>query len=366
VGKDNGRARATIGIDIGGTKSLYALFDDKFEVLAEEKLPTHPEKGGTKAFTRALTGAVEALLAEARRRGLEVRAVGAGCAGEIDLAQGVVRSSPNLGFLDGYALRSRLGKLTGSRVFVLNDVQAGLYGEFRMGAARKARHVIGVFLGTGVGGALLIDGRLHLGASLSDLEWTINAYSLVFGCLMLTGAALGDRFGRRRMYVSGLLVFVLGSALAALAPSVGLLIAARVVQGAGAAIVGRTRQRLDGRVQDLDRVEGLFPRVALQRSGAEGADRVGERVHQAGHRQRLRHAQRQLDVVDDRVGAHFGVATGGLGAAGGGAVHVGHLGARVGGRDGDEANVPHEAQRLAEADRRSAAERHDGVGAERV
>src|ERR1700685_1370261 len=56
----------------------------------------------------------------------------------------------------------------------------------------------------------------HLGASLADLEWTINAYNLVFGCLMLTGAALGDRFGRRRMYVLGLLVVVLGSGVGAL------------------------------------------------------------------------------------------------------------------------------------------------------
>jgi EmrB/QacA subfamily drug resistance transporter len=79
--------------------------------------------------------------------------------------------------------------------------------------------------------------RTQFGASLSDLEWTINAYSLTFGCLMLTGAALGDRFGRRRMYATGLLVFVLGSALAALAPSAGLLIAARVVQGAGGAVL---------------------------------------------------------------------------------------------------------------------------------
>jgi EmrB/QacA subfamily drug resistance transporter len=79
--------------------------------------------------------------------------------------------------------------------------------------------------------------RTQLGASLPDLEWTINAYSLAFGCLMLTGAALGDRFGRRRMYAAGLLVFVLGSALAALAPNASLLIAARVVQGAGGAIL---------------------------------------------------------------------------------------------------------------------------------
>jgi EmrB/QacA subfamily drug resistance transporter len=79
--------------------------------------------------------------------------------------------------------------------------------------------------------------QTHLGASLADLEWTINAYNLVFGCLMLTGAALGDRFGRRRMYVLGLVVFVLGSALAALSPGTGTLITARVVQGAGAALL---------------------------------------------------------------------------------------------------------------------------------
>ena len=75
--------------------------------------------------------------------------------------------------------------------------------------------------------------QARLGASLADLEWTINAYNLVFGCLMLTGAALGDRFGRRRMYVTGLVTFVAGSAVAALAPGTGVLIGGRVIQGAG-------------------------------------------------------------------------------------------------------------------------------------
>ncbi|MEU9212953.1 MFS transporter [Streptomyces sp. NPDC048415] len=79
--------------------------------------------------------------------------------------------------------------------------------------------------------------RADFGASLSDLEWTINAYNLVFACLTPTGAALGDRFGRRRMYVAGLAVFTLASALAALAGGPGQLIAARVVQGAGAAVL---------------------------------------------------------------------------------------------------------------------------------
>jgi EmrB/QacA subfamily drug resistance transporter len=79
--------------------------------------------------------------------------------------------------------------------------------------------------------------RLDLAASLPDLEWTVNVYNLAFACLLLTGAALGDRFGRRRMFAIGLSVFTAASAAAALSPSVGALIAARAMQGAGAALV---------------------------------------------------------------------------------------------------------------------------------
>src|SRR3954470_8605630 len=79
--------------------------------------------------------------------------------------------------------------------------------------------------------------RADLGATIQSLEWTVNAYTLTFAVLLLTGAALGDRFGRRRMFVIGLGLFTLASAGAALAPSTGALIAARALQGAGAAIV---------------------------------------------------------------------------------------------------------------------------------
>jgi EmrB/QacA subfamily drug resistance transporter len=79
--------------------------------------------------------------------------------------------------------------------------------------------------------------RLDLHASLQSLEWTVNAYNLAFACLLLTGAALGDRFGRRRMYVLGLLLFTGASAGAAVSPSADALIAARAMQGAGAAII---------------------------------------------------------------------------------------------------------------------------------
>jgi EmrB/QacA subfamily drug resistance transporter len=79
--------------------------------------------------------------------------------------------------------------------------------------------------------------RKDLDASLSGLEWTVNAYTLTFAVLLITGAALGDRFGRKRMFAIGLVVFTLGSAAAALAPSIEVLIAARAVQGLGGAIV---------------------------------------------------------------------------------------------------------------------------------
>lgn len=79
--------------------------------------------------------------------------------------------------------------------------------------------------------------RADLGATLADLEWTINGYNLVFACLMLTGAALGDRYGRRRMYVAGVLVFTAASAAAALSGSTEALIVSRILQGAGGAVL---------------------------------------------------------------------------------------------------------------------------------
>jgi len=79
--------------------------------------------------------------------------------------------------------------------------------------------------------------RRSLHSSLAGLEWTVNAYTLTFAVLLLTGAALGDRFGRRRLFVIGMAIFTLGSVAAALAPSIGALVAARAVQGLGGAIV---------------------------------------------------------------------------------------------------------------------------------
>jgi len=79
--------------------------------------------------------------------------------------------------------------------------------------------------------------RLDLGASVEQLEWTVNAYNLSFAVLLITGTGIGDRYGRRKLYALGLGLFAAASAACALAPDVGWLIAARAVQGAGAALL---------------------------------------------------------------------------------------------------------------------------------
>lgn len=79
-----------------------------------------------------------------------------------------------------------------------------------------------------------------LRASMATLEWTVNAYSLASAAGIITAAALGDRFGRRRIFVLGLSLFTAASAACALALSAGFLIAARAIQGIGGAMVTPT------------------------------------------------------------------------------------------------------------------------------
>ena len=152
-----------LGIDIGGTKTLFGLFDENFELVAEVRIRTRADN--EKAFSRSLAASVDTLLRQADRKGLTVVGVGVGCAGSIDRETGALKVSPNIPFLKGYPLKKRLTELTGTPVFIGNDVHMGLYGEQQLGAAKGLKHVLGVFFGTGIGGAVIIDGKLYEGVN---------------------------------------------------------------------------------------------------------------------------------------------------------------------------------------------------------
>lgn len=150
-----------LGVDLGGTKILAGLFDSDLKPIARAKQPTNSEEGGPAVFNR-LVGAVDSALSGA---GVAARDVGGLCLavpGQIVPHSTIVRFAPNLGWRD-FDLKPLFPAHWTFPVVVDNDVRMGTYGEWKLGAARGARHVFGIFPGTGVGGGLILDGELHHG-----------------------------------------------------------------------------------------------------------------------------------------------------------------------------------------------------------
>src|SRR6185437_2089649 len=154
---------AAVGIDVGGTKTLCVLVDRHFRKLDEVKFKTAPEEGRNR-FTHKLRDSVGALVTGARAKGLNVVAIGVGCAGTVDDQEIRIKTSPNLLVLENYPIGKYLKKIVRAKMTILNDVQSGLHGEHELGAAKGCSHVLGVFFGTGVGGAAIIDNKLYQGA----------------------------------------------------------------------------------------------------------------------------------------------------------------------------------------------------------
>jgi glucokinase len=153
-----------IGVDAGGTKVLNVLFDRDFKIVHTVK--TRPVTDKTsKQFLKSITQGVEALIREAKIKPGAVGALGMGCAGMIKAPKGIVRLSPNIPCLRDYPLQDKLASHFDLPVHVDNDVNVGLYGEHQFGAARGYEHVVGIFLGTGVGGALILNNQLYYGAT---------------------------------------------------------------------------------------------------------------------------------------------------------------------------------------------------------
>ncbi len=151
-----------VGVDLGGTSLRALAVDGENKILAVKKVRTLRGGGPGRLINRIAT-LVEATLRDAGVSRSRVRAVSVGAPGPIDRVRGIVEEAPNLGW-KRVPLRAELRQLLRVPVFVENDVNVGLMGEHALGAGRGARNAVGIFVGTGIGGALIFDGKLYEGS----------------------------------------------------------------------------------------------------------------------------------------------------------------------------------------------------------
>lgn len=157
-----------VGFDLGGTKMLSAVYDENFSLLGKKRKATRGHEGSDAGVER-VSGVISRALEEAEVSSKRIAGIGIGAPGPLDVIDGVVLDTPNLGWKD-VPLRRELEKRFDCPVVLLNDVDAGVYGESRFGIARDARCVVGLFPGTGIGGGCVIDGEIFRGSRLSCFE----------------------------------------------------------------------------------------------------------------------------------------------------------------------------------------------------
>ncbi len=147
-----------IGVDVGGTKILVGLIDEYGKVLVREKLKTLPEEGPDIILEKMMT-AIDIVA----KQSLEpIKAIGIGVPGAIDKKNGIVIFSPNLKWKN-ILLRDRLHQRFTVPIFLENDVNVGMLGEWWQGAGKTYQNGIGLFVGTGIGGAIMVNGELLQG-----------------------------------------------------------------------------------------------------------------------------------------------------------------------------------------------------------
>lgn len=162
------RGDRILAVDVGGTKIMAALVDSRFKVLARYKKKTKAYKGPREVLRR-IVRCVDGLFTEHRLDRRSVGALGMAVAGSVDFRTGRVLFSPNLGFHNA-PLRRLMSQTYKCPIFIENDVKAGTLAEARLGAARGASSVLGAFLGTGIGGGILIDGKIYRGEGFTAGE----------------------------------------------------------------------------------------------------------------------------------------------------------------------------------------------------
>jgi glucokinase len=152
-----------VGVDLGGTKILVGVIDAENRILGRAKRAT-PAKEGGEEIVRAIVEAIEAALSEADVHRGDIAAIGIGSPGPLDAESGVIHFSANLNVHD-FPLGPEVARVMGRPTLLQNDVRAGGYGEFRLGAGRGFRNLLAAFVGTGIGGCVIQNGQLLVGAT---------------------------------------------------------------------------------------------------------------------------------------------------------------------------------------------------------
>ena len=158
----------SLGVDLGGTKILAGVFDSDFNCLGQAKLRTKPERGFDAVLERVARCARDAV-DECDMTLKQIRGLGIGAPGAVNTKEGRVIFAPNLGWKD-VPLKAELEKHLGIPVFVENDCKLHSLGVFEAEHHGKPRHLIGIFLGTGIGAGIFIDGRTYSGLNGSAGE----------------------------------------------------------------------------------------------------------------------------------------------------------------------------------------------------
>jgi glucokinase len=154
----------TVGVDLGGTKIQTVAVHGE-QIVGSERVPT-PQDGVAESVIQAIVDTIHAALTQAGADAAALQGVGIGSPGEIDIEAGTVSQAWNVpGFSDSVRLGPLVSEALGGGVSVSinNDVRVGVLGEHRAGAGRPYRNMLGVWLGTGVGGGLILNGELHDG-----------------------------------------------------------------------------------------------------------------------------------------------------------------------------------------------------------
>lgn len=173
-----------ICLDIGGTKTLGVIFDKNDQIIYRIKKKTQAGGSSSNNVEEIIISVVDELIKESGIKKNQINAIAAGAPGVINSATGIVLFSPNLPWRN-YDIRTPLENRFGVPFYIGNDVNVGVLGEYKYGAAKGYKNVVGFFVGTGMGGGLILDGKLYTGNQFKAAEYghiVLNPEGPLCGC----------------------------------------------------------------------------------------------------------------------------------------------------------------------------------------